>query len=154
MHFSRGANSGEILFYQLETKKNTFQISNSVSPRSPFTPLPSLMQTRIIMYKYCKPRSFLIKLTRLPQKPGLCKRNPNFRLWIHHVKVSALAPTAIIQKLLGIGLRLHCPYVCSFGFAIILQLYNTMPHCSFYVMFSCHVFSFVDGLLLSYYILS
>ena len=77
-------------------------------------PFPTTMQTRIIMYTYDKPRSSRNKLTRLPHKPGLCNGNPNFRLRLHHEKVSAVAPTAIIQNSLGsvLWVRLHTLFVC------------------------------------------
>ena len=119
-------------------------------------PFPTTMQTRIIMYTYDKPRSSRNKLTRLPHKPGLCNGNPNFRLRLHHEKVSAVAPTAIIQNSLGsvLWVRLHTLFVCFIRLRHFLQHYNTMLQCSVCVLSCCHVFSFVDVLLLSYYILS
>ena len=49
-HFFRGANSGEILLYQRKTERKTFfKFQTPVSPRSPCTPLSTLMLTRIIM---------------------------------------------------------------------------------------------------------
>ena len=105
------------------------------------------------MYTYGKPRSSRNRLTRLPHKPGLCNRNLNFRLRLRHVKVSALAPAAIIQNCLGSGSDPTAYRYVSFGFAIVLQHCNIMLHCSFCVMCCCHIFSFIDVLLLSYHIL-
>ena len=101
-----------------------------------------------------KPRSSRNKLTCLPLvRSALCNRNLNFRPRLHHVKVSTLAPGAIIQNCLGSGSDSTAYRSGLFGFAIIFQHYNTVLHCSFCVMSCCHVFSFIDVLLLSYYIL-
>ena len=124
-----------------------------MDPRSPCASLLTPMQTRIIMCIYGKPRSSRRKLTHLPHKPELCNWNSNFRLRLHHVKVFALVPTAIIQNCLGSDSNPTAHRSVSFGFAIILQHYDTTLNCTFCVLSCCHVFSFIDVLLPSYYIL-
>jgi len=62
-----------------------FQIYGS---KAPSTPLQTPMQTKIIMFTYCKLRSSGNKLTRSFHKLKLCNRSPEFRL--NHLTVFGL----------------------------------------------------------------
>jgi len=136
------ANSGKMLFYQIETKRKTFfKFQNPGHPRLLCNPFPTPMQTRI-MYTYGKPRLSRNELTRFPHKLGLCNRNPHFRLRLrpHHLKVSCCGSSCNHPKLFGLELRLHSPSLLFFDFAIILPHYNAMLYCNFCVMSCGHAF--------------
>ena len=100
--------------------KRTYTFFNFPNPRvlRLSCPLSTPMQTRIIMYIYEKPCSSRNKSTRLLYKLGLCNRNPDFRLrlHLHHVIVLGLGFSCNHSKLLGLGFRLHRPFMCFIQF--------------------------------------
>jgi len=142
--FWRGQKRLNFSFTNSKLRKKYCQISKfgGSSPRPPGTPFKQPWKR--VYYVHVRQTTFVPQYVN-----SLAPQGQYNATGLHHV-FQASAPAATIQSCLGSGSSSTAHLSVSFGFAIIVQHYNTMLHrlCSFCVMSCCHNLSFVDVLLL------